>query len=331
MARDQAEIEQRNRQCLESFVVRARRVAEHSLAGDWDKLVALIDPKIRVRFENGEIRIRQELPAEEVVESAAARIRPILLKTEDCFHMNALKALGYACQELPRDAERVRAARAEWKARVDPATPMDAAYRVLVADTATGEEHDLDAHRLALSWIYGDVVHHDTEQRKAGDPFGLRDRFRAAVPLVAWTMVATIELLAYIEALWKDGVLQLRPEVFDAQVALKSTVWEEPAQMHIAPLGTEAPSGAMSSLPEGWLTVGGDTDLSRLENIFGGQLLDSATAAPTTDPSREGSGAGQPESDGNTARTTHWVPQQPVKDWQAELIECWRAIQPDDD
>ncbi|MFE9846980.1 hypothetical protein [Streptomyces goshikiensis] len=52
----------------------------------------------------------------------------------------------------------------------------------------------------------------------------LRDRFRAAVPLVAWTMVATIELLAYIEALWKDGGLQLRSEVFDAQVALKSTV-----------------------------------------------------------------------------------------------------------
>ncbi|MFI5642940.1 hypothetical protein ACIA8H_36880 [Streptomyces goshikiensis] len=328
MARDQAEIEQRNRQCLESFVVRARRVAEHSLAGDWEKLVALIDPKIRVRFENGEIRIRQELPAEEVVESAAARIRPILLKTEDCFHMNALKALGYACQELPRDAERVRAVRAEWKARVDPATPMDAAYRVLVADTATGEEHDLDAHRLALSWIYGDVVHQDPEQRKKGDPFGLRDRFRAAVPLVAWTMVATIELLAYIEALWKDGVLQLRPEVFNAQVALKSTVWEEPAQMHIAPLGTEAPSGAVTSLPEGWLTVGKDTDLSRLQNIFGGQLLHPTTSAGAIVPSSEDADAGQPKGDGNTGRTAHGVPRQPVKDWQAELIERWRAMQP---
>ncbi|MFC6136771.1 hypothetical protein [Streptomyces spororaveus] len=63
MARDQAEIEQKYRQCLESFVVRARRVAEQSLAGDWGKLVALIDPKIGVRFENGEIRIRHELPA----------------------------------------------------------------------------------------------------------------------------------------------------------------------------------------------------------------------------------------------------------------------------
>ncbi|MFF9091007.1 hypothetical protein ACF1BE_32500 [Streptomyces sp. NPDC014991] len=128
MARDQAEIEQKNRQCLGSFVVRARRVAEHTLAGDWEKLITLIDPKIGIRFENGEIRIRHELPAEEVVESAAARIRPILLATEDCFHMKALKALGYACRELPRDAEWVRAVRAEWKTRVDPATPLTALH-----------------------------------------------------------------------------------------------------------------------------------------------------------------------------------------------------------
>ncbi|MER6394241.1 hypothetical protein ABT236_38040 [Streptomyces sp. NPDC001523] len=289
--------------------------------------MALIDPKIGVRYENGEIRIRQELPAEEVVESAAARIRPILLATEDCFHMKALKALGYACRELPRDAERVRAVRAEWKTRVDPATPADAAYRVLVADTATGEEHDLDAHRLALSWIYGDVVHHDTERRKEGDPFGLRDRFRAAVPLVAWTMVATIELLAYIEALWKDGVLQLRPEVFDAQVALKSTVWEEPAQMFFAPVGTESPSAATTSLPEGWLPVGKDTDLSRLQTIFGGQLLHPTTSTQATDLSSEQPDAGRPKGDGNMLPSAHRA-RQPAKDWQAELIERWRAMQP---
>ncbi|MFE9253516.1 hypothetical protein [Streptomyces sp. NPDC007088] len=327
MARDQAEIEQKNRQCLESFVVRARRVAEHSLADGWEKLEALIDPKIGVRFENGEIWIRHELPAEEVVESAAARIRPILLETEDCFHMKVLKALGYACRALPRDAEQVRAARDEWKRRVAPATPLDAAYRVLVADTATGEEHDLDAHRLALSWIYGDVVHHDTERRKEGDPFGLRDRFRAAVPLVAWTMVATIELLAYIEALWKDGVLQLRPEVFDAQVALQSTVWEEPAQVFFAPVGAEPPSGATTSLPEGWLPLGKGT-VSRLQTLSGGQLLHPTTSAPATAPSSEDSDADRPKSVGDALPAPYGSPQQPVKDWQAELIERWRAMQP---
>ncbi|MGV9790819.1 hypothetical protein [Streptomyces sp. NPDC003435] len=331
VTRDQAEIEQKYRQCLESFVVRARRVAEHSLADDWEKLVALIEPQIGVSFEKGEVRIRHELPAEEVVESAAARIRPILLETEDCFYMKALKALSYACRELPQDAERVRAVRAEWKTRVAPATPAEAAYRVLVANMATGEEHDLDAHQLALAWIYGDVVHHDAERRKDGDPFGLRDRFRAAVPLVAWTMVATIELLAYTEALWKDGVLQLRPAVFDGQVALKSTIWEERAQMFFAPVGTEPPSSASAPIPRDWIPLRREMDLSAFKNIFGGQLLHPTTSGRTTTPSREDSRAGQRNGEDNGARIVQVIPRQPrrpVKDWQAELIERWRATQP---
>ncbi|MFD5815688.1 hypothetical protein [Streptomyces sp. NPDC127038] len=76
-----------------------------------------------------------------------------------------------------------------------------AIYWGMVADASTGEDHDLDAHGLAMAWIYGDVVHHDPQWRRAGDPFGLRDRFRAAVPLVAWAMVGTIELLNFIRVL----------------------------------------------------------------------------------------------------------------------------------
>lgn len=152
------------------------------------------------------------------------------------------------------------------------------------------------------------MVHHDTERRKEGDPFGLRDRFRADVPLVAWTMVATIELLAYIEALWKDGVLQLRPEVFDAQVALKSTVWEEPAQMYFAPVGTQAPSGAMTSMPKGWLPVGKDTDLSRLQSsVFGGQLLHPARATASS----EHSDTSRPQGD-NMLPTAPGTPRLPL-------------------
>lgn len=255
-------------------MVRARRVEEHSLAADWDALVDLTRMKIEVRrFANGEVRIRHELPPEEVVESAAARIRPILLETEDCFHMKALNALGYSCRASPYDAAWVRAARAEWRARVAPSTPAEAAYRVMVTNTATGEDHDLDAHRLAMAWIYGDVVHHDTERRQEGDAFGLQDRFRAAVPLVAWAMVGTIELLNYIRALREDGLLQLRQEVFDERVALTSTTWEEPAEMFFAPVGAEPPSHANTPLPEGWLRLDNETDLSRLQHSIEGPLL----------------------------------------------------------
>ncbi|MGW3029176.1 hypothetical protein [Streptomyces sp. NPDC001221] len=243
---------------------------------------------IHLSFRDGEVRIRYELPPEEVVESAAARIRPILLETEDCFHMKALAALGYFCRTSPGDADWVRAARAEWQARVKPSTREEAGYWVMVADAATGEDHDLDAHRLANAWIYGDVVHHDPARRREGDPFGLRDRYRAAVPLVAWAMIATIELLNYIRALHEAGLLQLRPVVFDEPVALKSTTWDEPATMYFAPQGTEAPSLASTPMPEGWLPLDKATDLSLFQHSSGGQLLNAqASLSPAERPAHD--------------------------------------------
>ncbi|MCX5401330.1 hypothetical protein [Streptomyces sp. NBC_00102] len=115
----------------------------------------------------------------------------------------------------------MKATRAEWRFRVEPSTPEEAGYWVMVSDMATGEDHSLDRHRLAMAWIYGDVVHHDTERRQEGDVFGLFERFRGTVPLVAWAMVGAIELLNCIRALHQDGVLQLRQEVIDEPVALK--------------------------------------------------------------------------------------------------------------
>ncbi|MFF3980743.1 hypothetical protein [Streptomyces sp. NPDC001828] len=322
MARDQDEIE-RDRRRLEAFVVRARRVAEHSLAGDWEELVWLMDPHFEARVENGQGWIRVELPSEEVVESAAARIRPILLETEECFYLKTLNALGYACRTLPRDAEWIRAARAEWKKRMGHST---AAYRVLVTNTVTGESHDLDAHGLALAWIYGDLVHHDPQRRKEGDPFGLRDRFRAAVQLVAWTMVATIELLAYTRRLWKDGVLRLRPDVFDAQVALESSVWEEPAQAFFAPAGTEPPSAAMTSPPAGWILLDLGTDLSPFQNDLGGQLLPQSSPVPVSP--RRSEDLGTRIGDEDDGGSTHRLPRQSAKDWPALAIQRWKVRQP---
>ncbi|MEV5123582.1 hypothetical protein AB0K49_12340 [Streptomyces decoyicus] len=255
-------VEALHRELLEAFVVRARRVEEHSLAADWDALVALTEVKMKVvSTGNGEVRLRQEFPAEEVIESAAARIRPILLEGDACFYQKALKALGYFCRALPRETAWVKAAREEWRWRVNPATPEEAGYWVLTGDVSTGESVNLDRHKLALAWIYGDVVHHDTERRQEGDAFGLFERFRAAVPLIAWTMVGTIELLNYIHALRADGVLHLRQQVFEERVALKSTIWEPSAQMFFAPVGTAAPVDAISPLPRGWIRLEKANDL----------------------------------------------------------------------
>ncbi|MEH0416077.1 hypothetical protein [Streptomyces sp. B21-083] len=288
--------------------------------------------KINVRFHNGEARIRYELPAEEVVESAAARLRPILLEQEDCFHMKALSALGYICRAAPQDAEWIRAARTEWRTRVNPSTPEQSGYWIMVSDTVTGEDRDLDAHGLAMAWIYGDVVHHDPERRQEGDAFGLRDRFRAAVPLVAWVMVGTIELLNYIRALNEAGLLELRQEVFGEQVALKSTVWEEPAEMYYAPVGAEAPSLANSPMPEGWLPLSQTTDLSVFQHSIAGQLLRAERSPFMTQlPSPEEVEAARTPGGGwKRDQLAAWgVAWPPPKGWKDELSERWQVARQD--
>ncbi|MFF2375026.1 hypothetical protein ACFVUW_11650 [Streptomyces xiamenensis] len=315
--------DEKHKRYLEAFVLRARRVEEHSLAADWDALVELTRMKINLRFHNGEARIRYGLPPEEVVESAAARLRPILLEQEDCFHMKALSALGYICRAAPHDAEWIRAARTEWRARVKPSTPEESGYRIMLSNTSTGEEHDLDAHRLAMAWIYGDVVHHDPERRREGDAFGLLDRFRAAVPLVAWVMVGTIELLNYIRALNEAGLLQLRQEIFGEQVTLKKTVWEEPAEMYYAPVGTEVPSSAMTPLPEKWVPLTEASDMSSLRHRFAGQLVHVESSSTTAQPPHleMSKPSARPKGNSSGHFAAREVPWPPPKGWKTALSE----------
>ncbi len=183
-----------------------------------------------------------------------------------------------------------------------------------------------------MAWIYGDVVHHDPERRREGDAFGLLDRFRAAVPLVAWAMVGTIELLNYIRALNEAGLLQLRQEVFGEQVALKSTVWEEPAEMYYAPVGAEAPSLASSPMPEGWLPLNKTTDLSIFRHRYAGQLLHTERSPfmkQLLSP-EEVEAARSPKGGYSRAQLAAWgVPWPPPKGWKDELTEGWKAAHRD--
>ncbi|MEU2625315.1 hypothetical protein ABZ642_45785 [Streptomyces sp. NPDC007157] len=317
---------------LEAYVVRARRVEEHSLAANWDALVALTDIQMSVvQLDDGRTRIRQEFPAEEVVESAAARLRPILLEGDACFYRKALKAVGYFCRALPQDTEWVRATRAEWRKRVDPATAEEAGYWVVINNTTTGENHGLDRHKLAMAWIYGDVVHHDTERRQEGDVFGLLERFRGAVPLVAWAMVGTIELLNYIRALQEDGILQLRQEVFEERVALKSTTLEYTGEVFFAPAGTEPPANASTSPPKEWVRLRKEGDLAPFRNEFGGQLMRVVRSPHMSAlPSPEDEAARTPAGGWKRDQLAAWgVPSPPPKGWKDELTERWKAARQD--
>lgn len=91
----------------------------------------------------------------------------------------------------------------------------------------------------------------------------MSERFRAAVPLVAWSMVGTIELLNYIRALQADGVLGLRPDVFDQKVVLETTTWEATGRILAAPVDTSAPADALTPCDKRWNVISSAADLRR--------------------------------------------------------------------
>ncbi|MFF4402462.1 hypothetical protein [Streptomyces sp. NPDC001480] len=266
-ALSEAHVAARHRANLAAFVLRARRVEAHSLAADWDALVALAGAPYSVTvLENGEARFRQDFPAEELVESAAARIRPLLLETDACSYLKALAGVGYFCRSMPDEKKWVKAARAEWRARAGATPSSEIGYQVMIGNTITGQADNLDDQRLAMAWIYGDVVHHDSERLKETDPFGLSERFRAAVPLVAWVMVSAIELLNYVRVLQSAGVLELQPELFGQEVVLKSTSWEHTGRVYSAPVGTPAPANALAPIGEGWTPLSTNAVLQRADD-----------------------------------------------------------------
>jgi hypothetical protein len=249
-------VKARHRGNLEAFVLRARRVEQHTLAADRKSLMELMRGTIQLTpCPDGTMQIRQELPPEELVESAAARVRPILLKGDDCSFDKALNALKNLCRDVPEEVEWAKSLGKAWRERVGE-NPQEPGYTTMMADTASGESAELSDRKLALAWIYGDVVHHDRARREEAQPFGLFDRYRAAVPLVAFTMVHSMILLSKIRYLQQQRLIALDPSVFDQEVVLKSTTWTPEARVYQAPVGTPAPAGALADFPDGWTQLG---------------------------------------------------------------------------
>lgn len=72
--------------CLADFVMRGRRIEQHSLFKD-PKLVDYCDAVLFVsEGKGGGSTLTRHFPPEEQLESAAARVRPLLLLEENVFH-----------------------------------------------------------------------------------------------------------------------------------------------------------------------------------------------------------------------------------------------------
>lgn len=249
---------------LDAFVVRARRVAAHSLAQDRDALKRLADDTVEVGLDPSTgvgVALRRSYPPEEVVESAAARVRPIILEGEDCYYRNALSALGLMLKDRdPRCGRDIKAIRKQWDSRVRrDLVDLDSAPTVHVADDATGKSGTANTVELGLAWIYGDVVHHDRDLRNESHIFGLRERFSAAVPLIAFTMLSTLMLLDSIQKLHEAQQIDVAESALTEPVVLESTTFTQKARIYLAPVGTSMPTDARAPLGGEWKPVQAET------------------------------------------------------------------------
>lgn len=125
---------------LDRFVLRARRIAAHSLARDREELAALSQLKFDGQLSlDGTMTFRRTLPDEEIFESLAARLRPLLVPGETVFHKKVFKAFSAQPPWTP----------AKWRSLVRSST----AWRKWsgIGDSSTFGEHQGGPLRDAVS------------------------------------------------------------------------------------------------------------------------------------------------------------------------------------
>ncbi|MDI9941300.1 hypothetical protein QM806_38805 [Rhodococcus sp. IEGM 1351] len=94
---------------------------------------------------------------------------------------------------------------------------------------------------LAFAWIYGDVVHNDSERLAETTQHGVAERYRAAAPIVCRLIVQTVATLHFIEWLRAQDLITLPQAIFEQQVVVTDPVFREKVAVFMAPAGEEMP------------------------------------------------------------------------------------------
>lgn len=227
MATSSGQVTARHVANLRAFVVRARRVEEHSLGRDRERLAAWAQGKMVVRVHpDGRSELMRLLPDEELLDSLAARCRPFILKGDPVHHGRVLNALGYLTPQSATTAT-LDAIRGRWKS-LDPDSDdqqlLGYSVQVRRGDEAafSGTVGD---KALAYAWLYGDLVHASTVALSDVAPHQLDTRFEAATLLVANLAMMAIATLNLVRTLTTTGDLAIDNDVFVGPVVARGERW----------------------------------------------------------------------------------------------------------
>jgi len=233
------------------FVVRARRIAAHSMFRDEARLRAYVMGEMTAQFrkETDEmIGLRSPVPEEEALESLAARLRPVLLKKDGVLLSTVIRSVQHFARKTGNDTMREHLELTRTDFLELTSSSGLSAFAVQIQRGAGADVAQLTDLQLADSWLYGDVVHADKDQLRASADFGVDERFRAAVSVYTRVAVYAVQVLDCINELQDGGVAACSENAFTVDVvasvvdgAMQLFKEGTTGSMWVAPVGTPAP------------------------------------------------------------------------------------------
>ncbi len=159
-----------SRSRVELFVLRARRVLEHSLLRNAEQMEKLrrgdIYVSITVDLSTGEKSSRMKVdyyPEEELLESLAARLRPILLDKDDIHYSKVLREVNERTdpRKVAELVEPIQWWIEQWEGVYSKETAKAGGLAAVQAYGLVTEDGSYSDRFLMDRWLYGDLVHAD--------------------------------------------------------------------------------------------------------------------------------------------------------------------------
>lgn len=238
---------------LERFIVRLRIIAAHSLAQDRERLVEECEPQLNLRVKRSDdgtaayvVDPIEFLPVEQV-ESAIARVRPLLLDNDGISYRSVFRALG---ESLPLgDRDEAKFYRKEFE-EFDPDFPRG---RPKVPYT---QGEPISNTRIAGSWLYGDLVHADAVRQSYTKPLSFESVFAEAQRVTCGLVLSALHTLDFVERLSTEGKIDVDADIFVQEVTLTAVSWApQIAEVYVAEEGAKMPTSVDEPLPKEWRSL----------------------------------------------------------------------------
>jgi hypothetical protein len=231
------ELASRQVTAVSAFVTRARRVEEHSLASDKERLFRWAEGTMTFRhFSDGRAMVRVNTPDEEALDSMGARCRPFVLKKDPVHYAKVMKAVKYFVRgsdlQEPAEDQTFR-----WR-RLDPESEDLIAYGVRASVEDGAFSATASDKVLAYAWLYGDLVHADAAAISRVEPHDIDARFQPGSLIICNLAVCAISTLNLVRAARDRGLIALDDSLFSKPVLAQPPRWLPVSKMATAPVGT---------------------------------------------------------------------------------------------